>query len=319
MLINSRVNGSNSQVVQNCDWLGVDMYPYFQTVDSNGIDNGAELFFEAYRNTTSASQGKPVWITETGWPVSGAPSNQAIASVDNAKRYWNDVACKVLGVTNTWWYTLQDAEPDTPSPSFGLVSGPQLSTTPIFDLSCSNSSKPSNSTTGGSGSPTGGSSSPSGGSSTGGSSPSGGSTGGSSSPSGGSSSNGGSSAPSGGSSSNGGSSAPSGGSSTGGSSSPSGGSSSNGGSSSPTGSNGAPGSYGGSSSPGSSGSPGSSSPYGSAPYSSGSKTNGTGSASPTGGYKGSSTGGAQYTGAAVANKASAAVVAGAFGLAALFA
>lgn len=110
------MNGSNSEVIQNCDWLGVDSYPFFQTVDANGIENGASLFFEAYDNTTAAAAGKPVWITETGWPVSGAPSAQAVASVENAKKYWDDVACKVLGETNTWWYTLQDAEPTTPNP-----------------------------------------------------------------------------------------------------------------------------------------------------------------------------------------------------------
>ncbi|KAL9060437.1 MAG: hypothetical protein Q9162_000610 [Coniocarpon cinnabarinum] len=155
------VNDSNSAVVQSSDFLGVDMYPYFQTNDSNGIDNGANLFYQALSATQQHSQGKPVWVTETGWPVSGDKSGQAETSVANAKIYWDQVACKILGQINTWWFTLQDAEPDTPNPSFGIIAGPSIKNPPLFDLSCSasNTTLPSNVTTNGQGSSTGSSSS----------------------------------------------------------------------------------------------------------------------------------------------------------------
>jgi glucan endo-1,3-beta-D-glucosidase len=60
-----------------------------------------------------------------------------VPSTENAKAYWDAVACPNLGVVNTWWFTLQDAAPVTPNPSFGIV-GSTLSTTPLYDLSCSN-------------------------------------------------------------------------------------------------------------------------------------------------------------------------------------
>ncbi|KAF4311600.1 Glycoside hydrolase subgroup catalytic core [Botryosphaeria dothidea] len=129
------VNGSNSEVISNLDWLGFDGYPYFQNTMANGIENAKALFEDSVGATKAASQGKPVWITETGWPVSGPQENQAVASVENAKTYWDEVGCPLFGSTNTWWYTVQDASPDTPNPSFGLV--PAGSTTPLFDLSCS--------------------------------------------------------------------------------------------------------------------------------------------------------------------------------------
>lgn len=129
------MNGSNSAVIQAVDWLGVDAYPYFQTSMANGIDNGPQLFFDAYDATVGAAGGKDVWITETGWPVSGPVSGQAEANVENAKFFWEKVACPSLGKINTYWYTLQDSYPNTPSPSFGVV-GSTLSTTPLFDLSC---------------------------------------------------------------------------------------------------------------------------------------------------------------------------------------
>jgi glucan endo-1,3-beta-D-glucosidase len=141
---NDWVNGSNSAVVQAVDWVGFDAYPYYQTAMPNSIDNAASLFFAAYDATVAAAAGKPVWITETGWPVSGPTSGQAVAGADNAKTFWDSVACKVLGNINTYWFTLQDSSPVTPSPSFGLV-GSTLTTTPIYDLSCA--AQPGQSTT----------------------------------------------------------------------------------------------------------------------------------------------------------------------------
>lgn len=74
------------------------------------------------------------------WPVSGATENQAVPSVANAKTYWDQVGCnKLFGKINTYWFTLQDAFPTTPNPSFGIV-GTDLSTNPLFDLSCSGAS-----------------------------------------------------------------------------------------------------------------------------------------------------------------------------------
>ncbi|KAL8670708.1 MAG: hypothetical protein Q9168_004778 [Polycauliona sp. 1 TL-2023] len=127
------VNSSNAAVISACDFVGVDAYPYFQNTQANSIDNGASLFFDAYDATVAVSQGKPVWITETGWPVSGPTENQAVPSTQNAKTYWDRVGCPSFGKTNTFWYTLQDAFPDTPSPSFGVVGS---GSTPLYDLSC---------------------------------------------------------------------------------------------------------------------------------------------------------------------------------------
>lgn len=131
------VNSSNDAVISASDFIGMDAYPYFQNTMTNAIADGYSLFFAAYDATVSVAGGKPVWVTETGWPVSGATSNLAVPSPQNAQMYWDAVGCgRLFGRVNTWWYTLQDAFPTTPSPSFGIV-GSTLSDTPIFDLSCS--------------------------------------------------------------------------------------------------------------------------------------------------------------------------------------
>lgn len=138
------VNGSNNAVTDASDFIGVDAYPYFQNTMTNGIETGASLFTDAVGQTKSAVGSKPVWITETGWPVNGPTENLAVPSIENAKTFWDDVGCPMFGTTNVWWYTLQDAAPDTPSPSFGIV-GSSLSTTPLYDLSCNSSSGSSSS------------------------------------------------------------------------------------------------------------------------------------------------------------------------------
>lgn len=131
------INGSNDAVIAAADFIGMDAYPYFQNTMTNPIEDGYSLFFDAYDATVSVAGGKPVWVTETGWPISGATENQAVPSLQNAKTYWHQVGCgRLFGQVNTWWYTLQDAFPTTPSPSFGVV-GTTLSDTPLYDLSCS--------------------------------------------------------------------------------------------------------------------------------------------------------------------------------------
>ena len=113
----------------------IHLLAYFEATFPNGIENGLTRFSSTFNAVRNIAGNKPVWITETGWPVSGPKSNLAVASVENARTYWVQVGCKLFGNVNTWWYTLQDTVPDTPSVSFGII-GSQLTTTPLYDLSC---------------------------------------------------------------------------------------------------------------------------------------------------------------------------------------
>jgi len=124
------VNSSIADVVDNVDFIGFDAYPYFQNTMSNSIDVASDLFYSALQQTEAAANGKPIWVTETGWPVTGPTENQAIASTQNAETYWQEIACNLLGKTNTWWYTLND---NGASPSFGVETS---GTTPLYNLSC---------------------------------------------------------------------------------------------------------------------------------------------------------------------------------------
>ncbi|RFU72238.1 gpi-anchored cell wall beta-1,3-endoglucanase [Trichoderma arundinaceum] len=143
---NAWVLDSNKPVIDAVDWLGMDTYPYYENTKANGIANAKSLYEAALEKIQNAGPGKDVWVTETGWPVNGVSSGDAIASTSNAQEYWQQVGCPNFGKVNVWWYTLQDAAPDAPNPSFGLI-GNQLTEKPLFDLSCKNvNTNPSNPT-----------------------------------------------------------------------------------------------------------------------------------------------------------------------------
>ncbi|EXJ83847.1 hypothetical protein A1O1_07475 [Capronia coronata CBS 617.96] len=123
-------NSSNAEVISNCDFLGLDEYPYYQTADDNPIGNAGDLFFEAYDKVANVAGGRPIWVTESGWPTSGPVSGEAVASVDNAETYWQDVACELehRGI-DFWWYILADAGA---TPSFGVSNNG----VPLYNLAC---------------------------------------------------------------------------------------------------------------------------------------------------------------------------------------
>ncbi|KAJ9423242.1 glycoside hydrolase superfamily [Fusarium oxysporum] len=116
-------NATNKAVLDAIDFIGVDEYPYYENDKGNSIDNAAKLFNKAYEATIAASGGKPVWVTETGWPYKGPDWDEAVPSVKNAQKYWRDVGCKYL-FNKTPHFLMKFAITDN------------LSTTPLFDLSC---------------------------------------------------------------------------------------------------------------------------------------------------------------------------------------
>lgn len=130
-------NSTNKVLSDGLDWVGMDAYPYYENQKDNGIDNAKELFQAAIDNTNTGTGGKPLWITETGWPVSGKSENKAQASVENAQTFWREVGCPRFGKVNVFWFIMQDGGPSqSDKPSFGVVGGNTLSTKPLFDLSC---------------------------------------------------------------------------------------------------------------------------------------------------------------------------------------
>lgn len=60
----------NAIVAERVDWLGHNSFPYFEGTLPNPIEEADAIFYRALAETESVSGGKPVLITETGWPHS---------------------------------------------------------------------------------------------------------------------------------------------------------------------------------------------------------------------------------------------------------
>ncbi|RBQ64567.1 hypothetical protein VDGD_09510 [Verticillium dahliae] len=86
-------NDTNKAVIDAVDFIGVNEFPYYEDKKGNSINNASHLFDRAYDTIISIAGDKPVWVTETGWPASGPVWDEAVASVQNAKYYWNEVGC----------------------------------------------------------------------------------------------------------------------------------------------------------------------------------------------------------------------------------
>ena len=130
-------NSSNDDALNAADFWGVNAFPYYQTETGNAFSNATTIFSDDWNTVLAAAKShgnKDVWLTETGWPYVGPLSGLAVASVDNAKAYWDNVGCGMLfGKVNTWWYALVDGNPANKE-QFDITDN--ASSTPRFNLTC---------------------------------------------------------------------------------------------------------------------------------------------------------------------------------------
>ena len=124
-------NSTNTAVIQACDFVMTDEYPYYEGYD---ISQAADDFWakvNLVRDTVNAvAPGIWVWIGETGWEVTGDAIGAAQPSLANLQTYWSEVACAAFDQVHIFWYDLQDY---SLNPSFGVV---DANFNPIIDLTC---------------------------------------------------------------------------------------------------------------------------------------------------------------------------------------
>jgi exo-beta-1,3-glucanase (GH17 family) len=142
----SRVDGANNDVLKAVDFAGTDGYPYWQGAT---MQQAAEVFWTSVSNVqnalnnikvnrnrshlnliNSSQPGTPVWVTETGWPVSGPNDGAAVASISNAQQYWSAVACDAFNKINTFWFSYSE---QGASPDFSVYNSNDQ---PLFSLQC---------------------------------------------------------------------------------------------------------------------------------------------------------------------------------------
>ncbi|KAI4734361.1 glycoside hydrolase [Aureobasidium sp. EXF-12298] len=83
------------------DYVAVNAHPFF---DGNvAAENSGEWLLNSIQEVSSACNGKPTWITETGWPTQGSTNNKAVPSVQNQKAALSSMKSAVT--SNVIWFT----------------------------------------------------------------------------------------------------------------------------------------------------------------------------------------------------------------------
>ena len=126
------ITADGKTVAESADFIGYNGYPYWE---GKAPDSATLQAATSAGLADVEGLGKPIWITETGWPVSGSTVGSAVPSTQNAATFYQAVGCGMLfGKYNTWWYTLEDSA--LAAPHFGVTSGPGQSS-PLYSLACS--------------------------------------------------------------------------------------------------------------------------------------------------------------------------------------
>ncbi len=73
------------EIVEVCDVIYANCYPFWEYCS---IDIAVEYMKKMYELAVSSSQGKPVIISETGWPTKGESYGGAVPSYINAMNYF---------------------------------------------------------------------------------------------------------------------------------------------------------------------------------------------------------------------------------------
>ncbi|MFT5889975.1 MAG: GPH family glycoside/pentoside/hexuronide:cation symporter [Dokdonia sp.] len=73
------------ELIEACDVILANCYPFWE---GSSIEESSNYLRQMYGVTKNISNGKPVIITETGWPNQGDNTDSAIPSSDNAMKYF---------------------------------------------------------------------------------------------------------------------------------------------------------------------------------------------------------------------------------------
>ena len=85
---------AHPKVIAAVDVVGVNIYPFYEDVP---IAQGLSALQADYAATVQAANGKPVIITETGWPSGGSPPASSPAAVPSSAN-----AAAYFGAVETW-------------------------------------------------------------------------------------------------------------------------------------------------------------------------------------------------------------------------
>jgi glucan endo-1,3-beta-D-glucosidase len=65
----SNSSGWMGGVIGAVDFIGMNAFPYYENTKPNSIENANATFWGDWDAVVGVAGGKPIWITETGWPT----------------------------------------------------------------------------------------------------------------------------------------------------------------------------------------------------------------------------------------------------------
>ncbi|KAL5606711.1 hypothetical protein BROUX41_003107 [Berkeleyomyces rouxiae] len=94
-------DGTGDAAIHEADIIFANAFSYWQGQD---INNAANVFFDSimqafsHIQSVSGSLSKPeLWVGETGWPSKGTKYQQAVPSIENAARFFDEGICAMVG------------------------------------------------------------------------------------------------------------------------------------------------------------------------------------------------------------------------------
>jgi exo-beta-1,3-glucanase (GH17 family) len=76
---------SHKKVMEECDVIMPNYYPYWEGKD---VNISIKIIDEWHKQMVQNANGKPVIISETGWPTAGNTIDKAVPSSENSKKYF---------------------------------------------------------------------------------------------------------------------------------------------------------------------------------------------------------------------------------------
>ncbi|CEG75521.1 hypothetical protein RMATCC62417_10549 [Rhizopus microsporus] len=125
-------------VVEQLDFLMMNAFPYWEGVTA---DQGANTLMQHYQSVVSVAQGKPVRISETGWPTAGDNFGASVPSAENQRLYLSNVLCQTRqkNIDMIWFSALDEPYKAGVEQHWGIMNsdGSLKSTlSPITSLGC---------------------------------------------------------------------------------------------------------------------------------------------------------------------------------------
>lgn len=120
----------NALAIRASDFLGLNAFPYWQGVP---IEQALNALQQAVQVTAAASNGKPIIVTETGWPSAGPSFGDAEASLANEEEYFNQAVSwlRLRQLPYIWFSGWDEPQQPESEKSWGLFTSDG---TPKFPL-----------------------------------------------------------------------------------------------------------------------------------------------------------------------------------------